>query len=305
MYTNQRNISRVLAAAVASTGFAIAPMPGFAAGVTCTSATFSATPDGAGNIVVSCTSPGSTAACSLTASPSSLPAAGGNTTLTASNCGTVTSLAKDGTQIASTGTSWSQPLPANTGTTAVSYTYTVQGANGSDTTRVTVTGTGTVNPPPTGGAISCSGYTTTLVYDLAWTAQSVIDTKGFNNNAIIVARFTTPAAISTGTGNIASAEIQQPAVFRTASISTNPCDLAGTGVGKSAVWSGLTSTKGPGGTFQVGGTAQTFLLSASRIVLQPSTTYYFNIVNRDSGGSASCTASNCEMRLQLTKAPGT
>ena len=304
MYTNQRNISRVLAAAVASTGFAIAPMPGFAAGVTCTSATFSATPDGAGNIVVSCTSPGSTAACSLTASPTSLPAAGGTVTLTASNCGTISSWTKAGTLLSQSSSSWKDSIPPNTNTQPTSFIYTVNGANGASVT-VSQNGAGTVNPPPTGGAISCSGYTTTLVYDLAWTAQSVIDTKGFNNNAIIVARFTTPAAISTGTGNIASAEIQQPAVFRTASISTNPCDLAGTGVGKSAVWSGLTSTKGPGGTFQVGGTAQTFLLSASRIVLQPSTTYYFNIVNRDSGGSGSCTASNCEMRLQLTKAPGT
>jgi len=54
-----RTISRVLAAAVASAGFAV-PVPTIAATISCTGATFSATPDGQGNINVSCTAPGTT-----------------------------------------------------------------------------------------------------------------------------------------------------------------------------------------------------------------------------------------------------
>ncbi|HSU42718.1 MAG TPA: hypothetical protein VLN42_00735 [Casimicrobiaceae bacterium] len=304
MYTNQRTISRVLAAAVASTGFAVAPMPAFSTALSCAGGSFSVTPDGKGNFNVNCTAPDSAATCSLSASTTSLPASGGLVTLTASNCGTVTSWAKNSIQIAQSGNTWSETIPANTGSQSLNFTFTVQGSS-ADSVTITEAAPGSTSPPPTGGAISCPGYASTLVYDLPWTAKSLINTKGFGNSAIVVGRFTTPAAISTGTGNVFSAEIQQPAVFRSASISTVPCDLAGTGVGKIAVWNG--NTKGPSVTYQVGGTlsAQTFLTGGTRAVLQPSTTYYFNIVNRNFDGSPSCTASTCEMILQLTKATGT
>lgn len=295
MYTNQRTISRVLAAAVASAGFAIAPMPTFGAQLTCTSATFTATADNAGNIVVSCTSPGSTATCSLSASPSSLPAAGGTVTLS-SNCGAVTSLAKNGNQIATSGTSWTENIPANTGTSSVSFTYTVQGSTGSDTVVVTESGAGSADPPPV-GPTSCNGYTVIPV-DLPWTATSRVITKGFNNNTMVVAKFTTPAtgAVSSS-ASLASAEFGDAKTTRTASLSTLPCDLSGTGTGK--VFKGNTQT--PGFTYQINGSVN-FL--SDRVILQPSTTYYFNIVNRDSRGSPSCGTSTCNMIIQMTLPTG-
>jgi hypothetical protein len=301
MYTNQRNISRVLAAAVASTGFAIAPMPTFAASLTCTSATFTATADNAGNIVVSCTAPGNTAACSLTASPSSVPASGGNVQLTASNCGTVTSVAKNGTQIATSGTSWTQNIPANSGTSSVSFTYTVQGGNGSDSVVVTQSGSGgggggdTSNPPPA----SCEGYTVVPV-SLPWSAQSKVTTKGFNNSTMVVASFTTPAtSIVSGGATLAAVEFGDGKATRTAALSTSPCDLSGSGVGKGAVFPGNTQT--PGLTYQINGSVS-FL--NTRVVLKPSTTYYFNIVNRDSRNAPSCGTSSCNMIIQLTVPTG-
>ena len=54
-----RSISRVLAAAVASAGFAV-PGPSIGATLSCTSASFSASSDGNGNITVNCTQSGGT-----------------------------------------------------------------------------------------------------------------------------------------------------------------------------------------------------------------------------------------------------
>jgi len=299
MHTNHRTISRVLAAAVASTGFAVAPMPTLAASLTCTSSTFTAGSDGSGNIVVNCTSPSTGASCSLTASPNPAPASATTVTLTASNCGTVTSVMKSGsTQIGTSGTSWTDNLPANTGSGTLSFTYTVQGSSGSDSVVVTQSGTGSAAPPPpAGGAISCSGYAATLVYDLPWSALSKAITSKFNNTAIVVARFTTPAtgAVS-GLANLSSIEYGDGKAWRTGSLSTLPCDLTGTGFGKATRFKG--NTQGPSFTYQINGT------SSGAIVLQPSTTYYLNIINQDSLGRPSCSTSTCNMIIQLTKPTG-
>ena len=58
MYVN-RTLSRVLAAAVASAGFAV-PYPAVAATLSCTAASFSAASDANGNINVTCTAAGTT-----------------------------------------------------------------------------------------------------------------------------------------------------------------------------------------------------------------------------------------------------
>jgi len=79
MYIN-RNISRVLAAAVASTGFAVVPMPTFAAQLVCTAASFNAAPDGAGNITVSCTEKSAPGGDTTTPPPPPPPTDGGTTT---------------------------------------------------------------------------------------------------------------------------------------------------------------------------------------------------------------------------------
>ena len=70
-----RNISRVLAAAVASGGFFVAPAPVYATQLSCSS--FSATPDSSGNITVSCVDAGSApppSNCSISVSPTTISA---------------------------------------------------------------------------------------------------------------------------------------------------------------------------------------------------------------------------------------
>jgi hypothetical protein len=304
MYTN-RNISRVLAAAVASTGFAVVPMPTLAGTFNCAGSSFSVSPDGKGNFNVSCTTPGSSATCSLIASTTSLPASGGSITLTANNCGTVSSWAKNGSQVAQSGSTWTETIPANAGATSVSFTYTVQGDNGSDSVTVSESAAGTPPPPINNGPISCSGYSKTLVYDLAWVQGATAKTAGFGNDAIVVARFTTgPVAPgATYPANVSSIEYVDARVTRTAALSTVPCDLTGGGLGTAAA----DVTQGPNWTYQVGGTAplSRFTLTQTRVVLQPNTTYYVNITNKDGSGTSTCGGSTCNMIIQLTKPQGT
>lgn len=302
MYMN-RNISRVLAAAVASAGFVAAPMPALGTTLSCASSSFSVSPDGKGNFNVSCNAPGSSATCALSASPSSLPSSGGTVTLTATNCGTVSSVAKNSTQIAQSGTTWTDSIAANTGATSLNFTYTVTGDGGQASVTVTEAAAGTA-PPPT-GPISCAGYSKTLVYDLPWTAVSKQITAGFNNDAIVVGRFTT-SSIAPGSSypaNVSSIEYVDAPAVRTAAISTVPCDLTGIGMSSNSA----VLTTGPNWTYQIGGTAPLSRLSTmpSRLVLQPSTTYYINITNRDANGAPTCGTTTCNMILQLTKPTGT
>jgi hypothetical protein len=297
MYTNQRNISRVLAAAVASAGFAVAPMPAFGTVMSCAGGSFSVSPDGQGNFNVNCASPGGTPTCTLSASPSSLPATGGTVTLTASNCGTISGWTKAGTTVNQTVSTLQDSIPANAGPGTQSFTYTV---NGSTSASVTVTeaAPGTTNPPPD-GPTSCDGYTVIPV-DLPFKSQSSVITKGFNNSTMVVARITTPATgVVTTSASVASGEFGDGKATRTASLSTSPCDLKGTGVGRAGVFPG--NTQAPGFTYQINGTVS---ILSSRVVLQPSTTYYFNIVNRDSSGAPSCHTSSCNMIIQMTVPSG-
>jgi len=293
---NNRSLGGVLAAAVASTGFAVAPMPTIADTLTCTSASFTASADSQGNIVVNCTQPGGTPVCTLTASPTSLPATGGAVTLTADNCGTISSWTKAGTTVSQqTSTSWQDQIGANAGTSPALFTYTV---NGTASASVTITEAAPSSTAPPPGPISCPGYTTTLVYDLPWTAVSKITSKGFGNNAIVVARFTTPAtSVVSGSATIAMAEWTPPITTRTAAVSTSPCDLTGQGTG--AVSPGLYQTAS--WTYQINGTVTRL---SGRIVLQPSTTYYVNVVNKNSTGAWTCSASTCDIIVQLTLPTG-
>ena len=67
-----RFISRVLAAAIASSGLVV-PLPTIGASLSCTGASFSATSDGNGNINVSCTQAGTTAPPPTSPPPTSPP----------------------------------------------------------------------------------------------------------------------------------------------------------------------------------------------------------------------------------------
>ena len=291
-----RNISRVLAAAVASGGFFVAPAPVYATQLSCSS--FSATPDGSGNITVSCVDAGSApppSNCSISVSPTTISASGGPVAIT-TNCGSGASVT--GGKSVSTGqfaNSWTDNIPANTSTSTQSFTYSVSGANGSNSATVLQLAPGGSAPPPT-GSISCPGYTNTLVYDLPWSALSKVTTKGFSNSAFVVGRFTTPATgVVSAAATIFTGQFTEPTVVRTGAVSTSPCDLTGQGLGTSAVSPGV--TQGPSWFYQINGTAPRL---SSRLVLQPSTTYYVNLTNRDKNNAPTCTAASCEMILQLT-----
>ena len=290
-----RNISRVLAAAVASGGFFVAPLPVHATQLSCSS--FSATPDGSGNITVNCTDAGSPppSNCSLSVSPTTIPASGGQVTITA-NCGTSPTVSGGKSVVAGTfANTWTDSIPANTSTSSQSFTYSVSGASGSNQATVLQLAPGGSTPPPT-GSISCPGYTNTLVYDLPWSALSKVTTKGFSNTAFVVGRFTTPATgVVSATATIFTGQFTEPTVVRTGAVSTSPCDLTGQGLGTSAVSPGV--SQGPSWFYQINGTAPRL---SGRLVLQPSTTYYINLTNRDKNNAPTCTAGSCEMILQLT-----
>jgi hypothetical protein len=290
-----RTISRVLAAAVASAGFAV-PVPSIAASLSCTSATFTATPDGNGNITVSCSQPGTTTAtCSISVSPSVLPAAGGTVNVS-TNCGANPSVSGGKSVTANGSNSWTDTIPANGLSTNVTYTYTVTG----DSTRsatVTQSGTGGGSSPPPGGPISCDGFTKTHVLDITWGAPSTAAPRvltssagGFSAGEIVVARFTTPASSAAGIyAMIKSAEWGDQQHQRIASLSASPCDFS-TSLGRLAMTT--VATTSPAITYAVGGSSSYYA------ILKPSTTYYFNIKNVDCGAGESC---NMFVELQKPK----
>ena len=298
----QRTISRALAAAVASSGFILAPMPVHAATLTCTSTSFTASADSSGNITVNCTSPGTTTgSCSISVSPTSLPASGGTVSVSTS-CGANTSVT-GGKSVTGSSNTWTDTIPANTSTSSVTFTYTVNGDNGSSSKSVVQSGSGgTTSPPPSGGAISCAGYSKTIVLDLNWgapgSAAPRLTTSGFGNGAIVVARFTTPANTAAGVfATIAAGEWGDQPTSRTASLSTTPCDFpAPNPLGKYATLNAGQQT--PSVVYAVGGTSRVYA------ILQPSTTYYFNVTNLNALGSPSCTSSSCNIFVELQKPNG-
>jgi hypothetical protein len=286
----------VLAAAVASAGFAV-PVPSIAASLSCTSATFTATPDGNGNITVSCSQPGTTTGtCSITVSPSVLPAAGGNVTVS-TNCG-ANAAVSGGKSVAANGSnSWTDTIGANALSTNVTYTYTVTGDGGTRSATVTESGTGGGSSPPPGGPISCDGFTKTHVLDLAWGAPASAAPRvltssagGFSAGEIVVARFTTPSNSAAGIyAQIKSAEWGDQQHQRIASLSASPCDFS-TSLGRLAMTT--VATTSPAITYAVGGSSSYYA------ILKPSTTYYFNIKNVDCGVGESC---NMFVELQKPK----
>src|SRR4051812_2060090 len=286
MYMN-RTISRVLAAAVASAGFAV-PVPTMSATLSCTSASFTASSDGNGNINVSCTPAGTnTGTCSISVSPGVLPAAGGNVSVSTS-CGANTSVA-GGKAVAQSGAnSWTDTIGANGLSTSVSFTYTVTGDGGTRSATVTQSGTGGGgSSPPPGGPITCNGFSKTHVLDIAWGGTSTAAPRVLTSSAggvsageIVVARFTTPPGTAAGVyAQIKSAEWGDQQHQRIASLSASPCEFS-TGLGRLAETT--VPTTSPAITYGVGGSSNYYA------ILKPNTTYYFNIKNVDCGASESC-----------------
>lgn len=304
MNTNRRK-SLVLAAAIAA-AWALPTAPAQAATLTITDnacSSFTATPDNQGNITITCGGSQS-ASCTLSATPTTIPASGGSVTLT-SNCGSVSGWTKNSVAGGQAGTStWMDTLPATSSASSTTYTYSVTGANGTAYASIVQSGTGTTSGGGTAGwSGKCDGFANTRVIPISWGALKSgsvsVYTKnfgGFSNGDVIVASFTTPGVSSAGQlGAIQAAEYASTAISRTASLSTSPCsfdnNLGATGsifasLSGSALVSGNTVTV----SFQVGGSSLWYP------VLQPSTTYYYNIKNTSGIGG--------DMKIELQKPPG-
>jgi hypothetical protein len=183
----------------------------------------------------------------------------------------------------------------------VTYTYTVTGDGGSKSATVSEAGTGTTNPPPSGGPISCAGFSNTYVLDLPWGppgSPAPRLTSKMSHNDIVVGRFTTPSTTAPGVYSmIKGGNWTGDQILRTASLSLTPCDFPYPNpVGRLA-----TTTQGtpsPSVTYAVGGTSSYYA------ILQPNTTYYFNIKNEVNGASTCAAGQNCDFFIELQKPKG-
>ncbi|HEY2970332.1 MAG TPA: hypothetical protein VGK75_18415 [Casimicrobiaceae bacterium] len=236
------------------------------------------------NVAWSNTVPAAPSGCSITSNPTSLPTTGGAIALTAQCSG--------GGAVATW--TWSGPTTTTNGNTATATLtstsqFSVQASNagGSASANLTV-------QVATGGgnAISCSGFSKTVVLDASWsnpTRLFTINGGGFGVNDALVVRFTTGPNALTKRGGFSGAEYQSSPSERHATLSASPCDF-GPGMfppGSNA--SGNTISL----QYYVGGTPVYYP------VLQPSTTYYLNIMNV---APASCAATGvCDMFIDFSK----
>jgi len=169
------------------------------------------------------------------------------------------------------------------------------------TAQTTQLGTTPPPPPPT-GSISCPGFDSTAVYDQAWastTTSTRINTSGFSSTTAVVIRYKVPSNVtSTGNGKMAGIESSGGGTPRLVTLSATPCDFA--------PLAPPPSTVAPAGTsftmwISVGGAQKSGVA-----LLQPGTTYYLNIANRNGSGDPTCTGGfNCDMLISFGKPSGT
>jgi hypothetical protein len=156
-------------------------------------------------------------------------------------------------------------------------------------------------PPPT-GAISCSGYTKTIVLDIPWqnstsSHSATTNNQGFGPNDAVVVRFTVPAGTApTGSGmsgNIGMAEWGGGQFQRFAKLSQTPCDFA-VGSWLSDTFTGISIS------FPIYVTTQAPAYAGA--TLQPGATYYLNVRNKDQYGNSTCrseTGGSCDMFVDM------
>jgi len=297
-----RRTSRVLAAAVSASACMMPALPSYGASITISDnscASFSSSSDGNGSLTITCGGglQPPPINCTLTASPTTVPATGGVITLTASNCGIVSGYTKNSQATGQTSTSWQDTIGPTQSATDVPFNYVVAGTGSPASASATVIQKGTAAGGPVGGtATSCPGFSNTWPLSLAWGAigsgnVASLMTK-FNGNDIIVASFTTPAVTSAGQiGTIQAAEYSSIAINRTASLSLTPCsfdnNLASSGFGAHKT---LVSGNTVSISYVIGGSSKYYP------VLQPGTTYFFNIKNSSGIGGG--------MKVEMIKPPG-
>ena len=136
----------------------------------------------------------------------------------------------------------------------------------------------------------------TLVVNMPWGTSQTVQATGFGPNDIVVAKFTTSAITSaTGKGYIQAVEFGSVPSGRTAALSDTPCDLVGlpkVGGGTSAFGP---NDNAPWAYFSL------VAVKSGYPILQPNTTYYFNITNSP---NSSCGTGVCDMLITINKPTG-
>jgi hypothetical protein len=185
----------------------------------CTSWTLGGT---AGAPTLTCVTGGGPApfSCALTGAPSGSIASGTAVSLTM-NCGGGTA---PYSYVWTPGNSTAASLSTNP-TATTTYSVTARdNANGSTTQSATVTvSTGGGGGGGGGGAISCSGFTNTVVLDINWNSPVDVRASSLSQTDAVVVRIALGAG--PGYGKISAAEFGGISATRYASLSTSACDF--------------------------------------------------------------------------------
>jgi hypothetical protein len=248
--------------------------------------------------------------CSVTPSSSNLPATGGNVVLTA-NCSPAASTynwQKNGaTMSGGANNAVTDTLGANSGASAVSYTYSVQGCAGSTcgafaSTAVSVAGTtNTGGGGAPDGASLCTAADKAISTTLDWGGGFVtqrLQNGSFPGDATVVAQVTGPAGYSPSlVGSINVAEYGGPPTTRLVTLSTKACDFRiGANYDPTGATAPLAAAAGTTAAIQWS-TITRFGVAK----LTPGATYYINVKNKNyQTGQLSCAAnSSCDAIVQF------
>ncbi len=270
------------------------------------------------------TPPQSPTGCSVnfTVGGATMSSAGGAVTMVAScsqntNGSTVWTWTKGGAAFGAGGTTMSDTLPANTGTSAVNTTYAVTATNAGalpTTTQqvVSVQGTGGGGGSFDLTGCSAAGYIgrglditfpTTVNSSIPNGAQNANPGGTFGNADALVVRFTTPAL------GVNPSSVFQPAgnvpyqnTSRLFTLATVPCQFATSSTPTGSIVY-ATVSQSPAITINVGACPYSaFICPLYGAWLQPSTTYYMTMTNKTGfGGGGSCASSSCDMRIDFNK----
>jgi hypothetical protein len=245
-------------------------------------------------------------ACTIGVTSAPTTSAGGSVGLSA-NCSTTFATygwTRDGATLNSTSNTATDSLPANTGSSAISYSYGLTACNGSTcapatSVTVQVPAVGGTTAPPPGTPVSCSGFTKTLNIDRPWSsttsATRILTTNYGNfgaNDAMVIQLHPPAGALSSANGSITLYEWGGGPISRLSVISTTPCDFSKT---SASILFNVSTGSSLGYSLQVGGSQAPWIF-----LMQPGVTYYLNVKN-----TGCPTGSQCNMFLDFTKPAGT
>jgi hypothetical protein len=253
--------------------------------------------------------PNAPTGCAITRTPAngSLPAAGGNVSMSGACTGGGSVTAYNWRRNVTSGWSTAQAptdnLPANTGSSAVTYTYGLTACAGSACAAEVVT---TFTVAGAAAAGFCSQYQNVVIgpdFPLS-TGGTPIETAAYGGlmaDGVYVGRLVIPTNVNQGgLGRVSFVEYIDPPAERLMTISTQPCDFRGgygvtdpTSASAPILWSN-------GQTPQI---IYQFTGPSSNAVLQAGQIYYISIRNANwYNGAPSCLGTYCNGRFN-TAAP--